>query len=207
MIQKPLLVDYLKMNFLSDSALILVQTMENLDKIWEKLENAFGNMQLILQNKISFLEKQTPLWKISSDEKIGVTLSCLINTMTEVSELAKKFELEEELYYGGCLEKILSMMGNARERKFVKESVDSKVKKPKEWARLKIFLEKELEFREKITILNKTKKCMGIEAKPVSNPGSKNEYKSINQAGIDSVRKGCYVCGNANHARISVGGK
>ena len=52
-----------------------------------------------------------------------------MNIMGELSKLARKFELEEELYYGGCLEKIITLLGGKHERTFIC-TTDSKCSKP-----------------------------------------------------------------------------
>ena len=82
-------------------------------------------MRLILQNKISALEKQNALWKITGDEKIGMAIAILLNIMSELKTLAERFRLEEELYYGGCFGKLFSLLGNARERKFIGKCKDA----------------------------------------------------------------------------------
>ena len=69
-------------------------------------------MRLLLQNKISSLGKQNGLWKTTGDEKIGIAIASLLNTMYELGTLAKKFELLEELYYGGCFEKNIRHIGS-----------------------------------------------------------------------------------------------
>ena len=103
--------DYLKRNYLTGSALTLVEKIEDIDEIWKKLIEFYGNMRLLLQNKISTLEKQNGLWKIEGDEKIAIAIATLLNIMSELSTLALKFKLEEELYYGGCLEKNSNSVG------------------------------------------------------------------------------------------------
>ena len=55
--------DYLKRNYLSGSAFTLVEKIENIGRIWRKLIGSFGNVRLLLQNKISALEKQNALWE------------------------------------------------------------------------------------------------------------------------------------------------
>ena len=147
---------YLKKNYLSGSALTLVETLEDIDKIWETLIGSFGNMKLLLQNKISSLDKQQ-LWKVSGDEKMGIAIAALLNIMFELVSLAQKFGLEEELYYGGCFEKILSLLGYRRERKFISKCNDLNERRPKEWERLVEFLQKELELCKRLSILEKRK--------------------------------------------------
>ena len=75
---------------------------------------------------------------------------------------------------GGGLEKVLSLLGDARERRFVKDSLE-KCATPKtpgttqsevcaerlEWENLKKFLEKERALREKMTLIQKSKETLG----------------------------------------------
>ena len=51
-IQKHLWVDTLKNNYLSGPAFTLVERTEKMEDIWEKLIGAYGNVKLLLQNKI-----------------------------------------------------------------------------------------------------------------------------------------------------------
>ena len=122
--QRQYWVDVLKRSYLSGPALTLVDTVEGIDEVWEKLTTAYGNMKLLLQKKISNLDKVENLDKVKGDEKLGNAISKIINTMTELSTLAEKYNLNYKLYVGGGLEKILSLLGNDRERRFIKSSLE-----------------------------------------------------------------------------------
>ena len=69
--QRQYWVDVLKRKYLSGAALTLVETVENIDEAWEKLTTAYGNMKLLLQKKISNLDKIDNLDKIKGDEKLA----------------------------------------------------------------------------------------------------------------------------------------
>ena len=45
-VQKPLLPDTLKMNYLGDPALTLLKELKNMDEIWDQLFKSYGNMQV-----------------------------------------------------------------------------------------------------------------------------------------------------------------
>ena len=64
-------VDILKKNYLAGAALTLVDKSETMSEVWEKLTDAYGNVKLLLQNKISQLDKFENLDKIKGDEKLG----------------------------------------------------------------------------------------------------------------------------------------
>ena len=196
---------YLKKNYLSGSALTLVETLEDINKIWETLIGSFGNMKLLLQNKISSLDNQQ-LWKVSGDEKMGIAIASLLNIMFELVSLAQKFGLEEELYYGGCFEKILSLLGYRRERKFISKCEDLNERRPKEWERLVEFLQKELELCKRLSILEKSKKCLGIDSK--QNAGYKRNQSSGGKSVNTFSNKGnrdikCLICDKSEHVTIT----
>ena len=113
--QKQYWVDILKKNHLTGAALTLVEKCETVTEVWEKLINAYGNMKLLLQNKISQLDNFENFDKIKGDEKLGLALSKIVNMMTELTMLAQKYNLEAKLYVGGGLEKVLSLPGDDRE--------------------------------------------------------------------------------------------
>ena len=57
--------------------------------------------------------------KIKDTTKLLGWLTTLLNTITELSNLAKDFSLENELYYGVGLQKILDLIGTKWRGKFV----------------------------------------------------------------------------------------
>ena len=206
-IQKQYWVDILKKNYLSGPALNLVDKCEDIGEVWKKLVDAYGNMKLLLQNKISHLDKFERLDKIKGDEKLGFALSKIINMMTELSSLARQFNLEYKLYVGGGLEKVLSLLGDDRERRFVRSSLEKSGAPPTsdssesevfaeklEWENLKAFLEKERRLREKMTLIQKSKESLGIT--PPAKPDKKPPGSANTGSGIQPI---CPFCGQNDH--------
>ena len=87
--------DVMKMNHLGGPALTLVDKIEDINEIWAKLKESFGNTRLFLQNKLSSLESAGGLWEIKGNEKIGIAIVALINTMLDLSALASENGLEK----------------------------------------------------------------------------------------------------------------
>ena len=54
-VQKTLLPDTLKLNYLGDPALTLVKQLKDIDEIWERLTNSYGNTRVLLYNKLGAL--------------------------------------------------------------------------------------------------------------------------------------------------------
>ena len=107
-------------------ALVLVDKMEDIDKIWQKLIESYGNVKLLLQTKMNSLDKLGNLEMIEGDEKLVNALAKVINVMTELSTLAEKHQLETKLYVGGGLEKVFRLVGEKRERRYIQRNVVSK---------------------------------------------------------------------------------
>ena len=108
-IQKKFWPDYLKRNYLGGQALNLIEKETDYDKIWARLKDSFGNSKLLLQNKLSSLDKMGGLYNARSDKKLGNVLTKLVNAMQDLSVLASEHDLEGQLYEGGGLEKIMCL--------------------------------------------------------------------------------------------------
>ena len=154
----------LQKNYLSGAALTLVETIEDINNIWKKLFESFCDTRLLLQNKLGHLDKTSILWKIKGNEKIALAIAVLINSMMELSLLAKKHSLEGELYMGGGLEKVLGVLGESRKRKFLSENTGKTLGKQGLRDRLMEFLSKEQATRETCALYEKIDKCWGIES-------------------------------------------
>ena len=75
--------------YLGGPALMLMEKIETVHEIWTKLTNSFGNVKLLMQNRVSNLDKLDNLGKVKGDEKIGIAIANIINVMFELSTLAK----------------------------------------------------------------------------------------------------------------------
>ena len=122
--QKCMWDEYLKKNYLTGAAYNLVSKMKDIDEIWNKLFEVYGDTRLILQNKISSLEKFAHLDKLKDDEKIAFTITNLLNTMADLSKLAKDNDLEGELYHGGGVIRVLDLLGKQGLTEFVIELIE-----------------------------------------------------------------------------------
>ena len=229
-VQKHLWVDTLKNSYLTGPAFTLVERSENMSEIWEKLIGAYGNVKLLLQNKIGKLDKLECLDNVKGDEKLAVAISKIINMMSELKSLAEKHRLETKLYVGGGLEKVLSLIGDDRERKFISKyaevpgvssgtdsggtSADDSLPEKRDWENLVKFLEKELAYREKVTLVQKSRNSLGLQSQSDSktkdggkanrgsnggNLGNRINANVGNAGGSPDFR--CHLCGDPNHVR------
>ena len=205
-------VDTLKKNYLSGDAYTLVEKCETMDEIWKKLIDAYGNVKLLLQNKILKLDKIDNLGSIKSDEKLGTAISKIVNMMTDLSNLAEKHDLETKLYIGGGLERVLSLLGNVWEKKFLRKNIeltrksqnlseglgDSPVRVLNElsrekqvWNNLKVFLSNEATLCEQLALVQRTKDSLGIKVSKKDPADHSAHFTAPNLL--------CHICGDSGH--------
>ena len=166
-VQETLWPEYLKKNYLAGAALNLVQKIDSMETIWEKLFEVYGNARLLLQNKLSSLGKIVSLEKIKKDDqKVANSIISLLNLMTDLSKLATEYGLENELYYGPALGKILDIMGKEHERKFIKSIALQDISIRQKWTKLAESLQVELKIREAWILNEKVRKCELDTEKP-----------------------------------------
>ena len=205
-VQKTIQADVLKKNHLAGAAYNLVSGMDDINKIWEKLIDVYGDHQLLLQNKIDSLEKFGNLDKLKDDEKIAYTLSSILNVMTDLEILAQEYDLEGELYHGGGLQNLLHLIGQHRERKFIKSIAKDKLKNKNKWSKLQKFLSAELTEREAYILNEKAKKCLNITK---AKEGKNNDIEKFDESKTIESNKSflsneynnedcpCFICGNS----------
>ena len=224
-IRKGMLGDYLKKNCLTGAALNLVSKIEEVDKIWEKLIEVYGNSSLLLQRKLLSLGKFSNLEKIKDDEKMVHSLTKLINTINELRKLAADFSLENDLYYGVGLQKILELLGEKKRRKFVRSIAQETINGEAKWVKLVKFLESDLKEWEALVLDAKISKSIGKEAqgkedhlkkdddkkKKVKPDKSDSSFTSNHQdpkAGkpsCDAGKPSCVLCGDTKDHVLSYG--
>ena len=161
--------------------------------------------------QMSSLDKLENLEKIKGDEKVAQFLAKLINVMLDLAGLAQKHNLECKLYVGGGMEKVLNLVGNNLERKFLSKNledvapsssarwVESEVTQAKRmWGNLVAFLQRELALREQMIVVTKNKVSLGISSKPTPAKDKPGTYTADQAAQNPAVIR-CSICGKSDH--------
>ena len=167
-----LLPDVLKNNFLENPALAVVKDLDDIDKIWARLKESFGDPKLMLSKKVNKLNdiNLSPRQKNSSN--IADAFSKLINAMKDILQLATSHDLHSHLFYGDTFDRIYRLLGEGRLRKFL--SQDSL---PEEglslWQELTKFLEKEMKVYQKTALVMGT---VGSNNNDSDNKDSRNKF-------------------------------
>ena len=88
------------------------------------------------------------LWKIKEPEKLMEGLSKIINLMKDLTTLAVKHNIENQLYYGDRIHKIYQLLGENRVTKWLMKISDEDLSDEEQWQKLMQFLEKELRVQQ-----------------------------------------------------------
>ena len=190
-----LLPDCLKNNYLDGSALTLVKGLDSMDDIWNRLKNAYGDTETLLNNKLKEVENLGPMWKCRDKSKKVQTLSKLVFVMTDVQDLAIKHEMENDLYHGVGLQRVYDVIGHAYRDKFIRNNTEVTLSKKDKWVKLINFLKLELRVQEEILLVEKGS---GYKSKP-ENTEKETVRKSYSSSEISGKSMKCHLCGKSDH--------
>ena len=204
-IQEKLLPDYLKNNYLEGHALELVREIHEMDQIWERLNTSFGNVSILLNDKLLNVEKSLPLWKIKSDDKFIQIVTKLINEMKELCTLSEKHNIEEILFHPSNLTKVYDLIGRKRQLKVMEKHLDKKLTVQQEWLNIISFLEDELLLKEKLVLMEKSKH-ENCESSCRSKSYEEKSKSYLSDKFYDVTK--CVICGKNDHvATVTKKGK
>ena len=139
---RKLLPDLLKNNYLAEPALTLIKTLDDIDTIWKRLKDAYGDAKVMLSRKLHEISKHD-LIKTTNAEKLTTELGKVINMMLDTGKLAKDHHIEEHLYYGDGFTRICHLIGDRRTTKFLGSTCDDNPSPKDMWYKLVTFLERE----------------------------------------------------------------
>ena len=194
-VQAKLLPDFLKTSHLEGQALQLVKEIDSLDAIWERLKLAFGNVGMLLANKLKSTDDSEPLYKVKGDEKVIKALSKLMNLMTELSELAWRHDVEAALYHSSNLAKIYSLLGSKRQSEIVKKLLDKDASEKESWDEIISYIDREIKLKERILLINK---CQTTRTE-----GNERSRSNLSQSSYQTDTRRdplkCAICDKTDH--------
>ena len=138
------MVQWLKNNHLEGIAKECVGNLEDLDAIWVRLHSNFGNSEEMLKFHFSRICKLGPIRNRKTFTAKKLWVQVLVNTMSDVADLAAEHQLEGELHYGDQLGKIVELLDSPLQSSWYKIVATESVQKPYRWMRMIVFLEAQL---------------------------------------------------------------
>ena len=159
------------------------------------MKSAYGDAKLLLKKKLDEVQKIN-LWKVRDPERVGNMLSKLINTMKDLMKLASEHKIEARLYSGDGLERIYSLMGDARLTKWLSQIAVVELSDKQLWPELIVFLENDLKVQQQKLLLQN--KFDSSNVKPESKGDSRSDKHSSHFAGNSDHTK-CKFCDENDH--------
>ena len=173
---KRLLVQCIKNNHLIGKAKDCVGSLEEMDNIWARLLNNFGNTTEMLNHHFRRMNKMGHMSKQKTFTQKKYYLQALINTMQDAIDVAAEHDLIGEVHYGPQLQKVVAMLENHLQTSWYKIVTQEALTKPNRWPRLIVFLEAQLQIVQ--TRANETE-CAEVDAS--EGPSKKEDVRDKNR--------------------------
>ena len=138
---------FCKNNNFEGAALSLVRSVNNIDKIRERLKSAYGDLKLLLK-KLSEIKNICQHSKLIDTESVVAALSQIINTMIDLQRLASEHYIESKLYSGDGLEHIYQLFGDNRVTRWWSKLCEETNDDHEQWMKLIEFFEKDLKVQQ-----------------------------------------------------------
>ena len=203
------LPDLLKNNHLANPALAQVKSLDNIDEIWKRLKQAYGDPKVMLQMKMAEVERAGPLTKHKDPEAKKSALVNMINSIADLVNLTTRHGIQQKLYYGESLSTFYRMIGDPLVTSWLK-SIDSvQLTEEEKWTRLTTFLEKELRIQQEKALINFTPADNPERKTPPAGGGGGSKSGGSKPGGTkplshlsyvnDAGEPLCHYCGEAGH--------
>ena len=191
-VHAPLLPDHLKKSYLQGQAFELVKEINDLDLIWDRLKQSYGNVENLMNMKLGEFDRSTPLAKVSGDVKIVQAITKIKNIMTDLSTLAEKHHIEPNLYHSSNISRILGGFGRKRQTDLTKKFVQNDLSDKDKWAEMIRYLEDELKIKEHLILLDKSNDQQTAKGKSDKSP----EQKVLMSQPSENK---CFICNRTDH--------
>ncbi len=198
---KSALRDLLIHNFLENPALILVKDVKDIDDIWERLKDAYGDCKVMLQRKLSEINTIDGLWNFKDPEKMIEGFSKVINLMRDLMSLSKQHSIENKLYLGDALDRIVGLLGESRIHRWLTLSCEKETEGEEKWKEFMAFLDKEIKVCQQRVLLP-SKKSKSASSSDVQKEKDKDSFKKKHNSHFtqDQNRNlNCSYCGANDH--------
>ena len=194
-----MLPELLKNNFLGDSALSMVKSIDDIDEVWKRLREAFGDPKIMLERKLGDIDKINSLSKMKGCSKTIDGLQKVINLMKDLMDLSKKHDIENQLYYSDALERIVRTLGDSRATRWIAEKCDKMLSNKESWNNLVAFLEKDVKVTQQKMLFFRTDETRKGDTVDVRNEKAEKKFNSYHYGNMDTGDEKCSICGEDGH--------
>ena len=196
--------DLCKHKHLGGSALALVKHVDEISEIWKRLKKTFGDPKALLSNKLDEVSKFDLGVKGKDSQKTVDSLYQLITAMKDLEKMSQKHDIENDLYYGDGLERIMQLLGDHRVTRWVSKTCELDLTRQAKWTNLVEFLEKESTvLQQKLLLLGKSSSqkdgSKDADSKSKSNEKQYGHHAGSGQDEQNDSKSSCSFCGEADH--------
>ena len=179
---KCVMVECLKNNHLQGRAKACIGSLDDMDNIWQRLKDNFGNTERMLLyhfKKINSMGSMNQK-KTCSDKKFY--LQTLINSMQDAIDLAQQHILTNELHYGSQLQNIVQLLETHLQNGWYKIVAQENTARPQQWVRMVIYLEAQLTITQAKALATEP-----VELDPPAKLNSNSRNRNTSQGNLRQI--------------------
>ena len=194
---KSLMVEWLKNNHLSGKAKECVGSLTDMDNIWKRLKDNFGNTTQMLLHHFGKINKMGPMNRRKSYTDKKHYVQTLVNSMQDAIDLATEHDLTGELHYGTQLSKIVGLLDTYLQNGWFKLITEENITRPNRWLRLIIYLEAQLSIIQTRAFETESDELKQLQQKKDSSDKSEKDGKDKKYTPSVNVvdKEICKLCG------------
>ena len=119
--------------------------------------------------------------------------------MIELRLLAEIHNIENELYYGGSIQKVYKVIGNGYKNRFIRLHCESKPSKKAYWNKLVDFLMAGIKFQEELILTDRLAQEQAGKTTFVKKSFDEKDRSSYHTLKNEEKKIACFLCGQADH--------
>ena len=206
------LPDLLRNNYLEDPALSIVKGENDIEEIWKRLQSAYGDTKILLNNKLSEFSNIDFVWKLKNQTKIAESLGKTVSIMKDLMALAKKHGIEPKLFHGDGIQRIYKLIGDSRTTRWLQHICDEDPDGEELWNKLIVFLEREIKIHQQKHLINYKEESprsylsstpSNQTSNATSNATSNVTFNSATTSNISESSLKCHFCNSTDHVPTS----
>ena len=210
-----LMADLLKNNHLDEPAISVVRSVKDIDEIWKRLKQAYGDPKMMMNKKLKELNNLDAPWKLRDSERISEVINKIINVMKELIDICERHRIKAHLYNGDAINRIYKLIGDKRVTRWLYTKYDKAFDEETTWVKLIEFLEKEVIIQQQKSLVWKKsmEKDQGNRphnrshlASDTNENSTQHYYENSSSLSTDDAPT-CSFCGKSENHSITSGPK
>ncbi|XP_066913300.1 uncharacterized protein [Clytia hemisphaerica] len=146
---------------------------------------------MLVSRKLADIKKLDPIKTRHDPAKILRTITGMIKVLRDLISLAEQHKIENQLYYGDCLDQVYQLLDDTRLDKWLATICEEEITEKQKWSNLIIFLEKDVKLLQQKQLI---KLPTNKDDKDGKSKSGKSGYGSHHVPPSQDPEPACYFC-------------